>query len=255
MVPKKEIKAEEREIKAEKREIKADEREIKAEKREIKADEREIKAEKREIKAEKREIKVEEDKKPLQRKKAKEVKQWDYVVHERELGQIKQHINRAKRARGLPDPNYRLASQRTTKDVCRPNIPSPEKEEKHVTAEKILKKLSERNRMLLAKKQMKEHQDRMARGRELTRQRNEEKAAQKLENQPVPLYQKPPAQRARGKELEWTTAYPLLQPSQKQLLQVSVLMEKSEEKRSSPHRRVFLSMPPFLRSQIDKIKV
>ncbi|VFV43631.1 Hypothetical predicted protein [Lynx pardinus] len=66
----------------------------------------------------------------------------------------------------------------------------------------------------------------------------------------------PPVHREEVKEFERVTAYPIAHPYQETLLEVTILTEKAkkEEEVKKPLCRELLSMP-FLRSQLEKIKV
>ncbi|XP_012636706.1 putative uncharacterized protein ZNRD1-AS1 [Microcebus murinus] len=200
------------------------------------------------------EFKVEE--KRSQSAKTEDAKKWDYLVSERELNHIEKHICRVERARGLRDHNYRLLPQRIPREILCPKILTLEKDEKNENIQKTPKTETRRHKVAWAKEQMKGHQDRMIRGRELTEQRNDQREAQKLSSY-VPPFLKSQARKAEAKEFEWVTAYPIFQPYQKALLEVTILMEKSkkEDTIKKPLKRELLSMPPFLRSQLEKNKV
>nr|XP_044605552.1 putative uncharacterized protein ZNRD1-AS1 isoform X2 [Equus asinus]XP_044605559.1 putative uncharacterized protein ZNRD1-AS1 isoform X2 [Equus asinus] len=196
-----------------------------------------------------------EEKRP-QSKKTKDAKKWDSVVPERELNQIEKHIHRAERARGLRDHKYRLLPQRIPSETLLPKILTLEKDKKTETIQKTPKTKIKKHKIAWAKKQIKGHRERMIRGRELTEQRNDKGAAQKLSTWGPP-FRKSQAEKEEVKEFEWVTAYPIAQPYQEELLEVTVLMEKSKEEDQikKPLRREVLSMPPFLRSQLEKNKV
>uniref|UniRef100_G3UDQ8 Uncharacterized protein n=1 Tax=Loxodonta africana TaxID=9785 RepID=G3UDQ8_LOXAF len=178
----------------------------------------------------------------------------NYLVPNRELSQIEKHIHRAECARRLRDHRYRLLPQRIPSEILPPKILALEKEKKNENIQKTPKIKTEKHKVLWAKKQIKGHQERMIQGRELTEQRNERKDAQKLSDQ-VPPYRKPLVEKEK-KEFEWVTAYPIVQPNEKVLIEVTILMEKAkkEDKIEKPLQREFLSIPPFLRSQLEKTK-
>lgn len=117
------------------------------------------------------EIKIERQR--PQGDKTGDAKKWDYLVSERELDHIEKHIYRAKRARGLRDRKYRLLPQRVPSDTAIPKILSPGKEEKTAAVQKTHKTKTKKHRAAWAKEQIRGHQDRMNRGRELTEQRSE----------------------------------------------------------------------------------
>jgi len=200
-----------------------------------------------------REIKIERER--PQREKTGDAKRWDYLVPERELGHIEKHIYRAERARGLRDHKYRLLPQKIPSETVFPNILTLGKEEKTETIQKTHKTKTKKHRAAWAKEQIKGHQDRMIRGRELTEQRSERLRAWKI-SAPTPLH-RPATHKEEEKEFERITAYPIAQPYQEALIEVTILMEKSrkEDNVKKPLQRDLLSMPPFLRSQLEKKKV
>lgn len=72
-----------------------------------------------------------------------------------------------------------------------------------------------------------------------------------------------PERRSRGKkeikEFERVVVYPLFQPSSTSRIKVDILMEKSQDEEEvstiiEPYGRRFLAVPPFLRTQIGKLK-
>ncbi|XP_052031311.1 putative uncharacterized protein ZNRD1-AS1 [Apodemus sylvaticus] len=204
----------------------------------------------------------EEEQKPKSKKKEND-KKWDYLVPEREMNHIEKHIHRAERARGLRDHKYRLISQNVSSETLSPkplvpedekskNIPRPQKPHKTV--------LPRKPKMAWAKEQMKQHKDRMMRGRALSDQRKDQQreAPPKLSGHARP-HLKPKAKKEEEKEFEKVKAYPIFQPSNEKLIEVTVLMEKSkaENVQKPPRRdrqRELLSMPPFLKSQLEKNK-
>ena len=106
--------------------------------------------------------------------------------------------------------------------------------------------------------QIRDHRERMIRGRELLQQRLKETILRKSQTQ-IPL----PERRGRGKkeikELERVVAYPLFQPSSTSRIKVDILMEKCQDEEEvstiiKPCGRRFLTVPPFLRTQIGKLK-
>ncbi|XP_014641327.1 PREDICTED: putative uncharacterized protein ZNRD1-AS1 [Ceratotherium simum simum] len=185
-----------------------------------------------------------------------DAKKWDYLVPERELNQIEKHIYRAERARGLKDHKYQLLPQRIPSEILFPQILTLEKNEKTENMQKTPKTKTKKHKVAWAKKQIKGHRDRMMRGRELTEQRNDKRGAQKLSSQGLPFL-KSQAEKEEVKEFEWVTAYPIAQPYQEAIIEVTILMEKSkkEDKIKKTFQRELLSMPPFLRSQLEKNKV
>ncbi|EPY72705.1 hypothetical protein CB1_098824002 [Camelus ferus] len=196
----------------------------------------------------------EEEKRPSE--KTEDAKKRCFPVPEKELRQIEKHIHRAKQARGLRDHEFRPLPLRIPSEMLFPKALTLEKNENTESIQKIHKTKTKEHRLAWAEKQIKGHQDRMTRGRELTEQRNHQRDAQKLSAQ-APPFLKPQVEKEKVKELEWVTAYPLVQPYQDSLIEVTVLMEKSnkEDKIKKPLQREFLRMPPFLRRQLEKHKI
>ncbi|XP_057164610.1 uncharacterized protein LOC113252015 [Ursus arctos] len=200
------------------------------------------------------EIKIERER--PQSEKTGDAKKWDYLVPERELDHIEKHIYRAERARGLRDHKYQLLPQRIPSETVFPKILTLRKEEKTETIQKTHKAKTKKHRAAWAKEQIKGHQDRMIRGRELTEQRSERLRAWKMSS-PAPPLHRPATHKEEEKEFEQITAYPIAQPYQEALIEVTIRMEKSrkEDNVKKPLRRELLSMPPFLRSQLEKNKI
>uniref|UniRef100_A0A8D2KEK3 Uncharacterized protein n=1 Tax=Urocitellus parryii TaxID=9999 RepID=A0A8D2KEK3_UROPR len=168
--------------------------------------------------------------------KSEDANAWDYLVSERELNHIEKHIYRAERARGLRDQKYQLLPQKLPSEMLFPKILTLE-DEKNEDIQKTHKTKT----------------GKMIRGRELSEQRNDQREPWKLSSQTSPLL-KPQVEEERV--FERVTAYPIFQPYQKSCIEVSILREKSkEDKIQKPLRREFLSLPPFLRSQLKKNKV
>ncbi|XP_048192197.1 putative uncharacterized protein ZNRD1-AS1 [Perognathus longimembris pacificus] len=196
------------------------------------------------------EMKIEEEEKS-QGEKSEDDEKWDYLVPERELNHIEKHIHRAERARGLRDYKYKLIPQKIPSEMLFPKI-TPYNEERE-KVQHIYKRETKKPKVAWAKEQIKKHQERMIRGRKLTKQRNDERDAQKLSGY-VPLLLKPQVKKVK-EEFERVTAYPILQPKQKPRIEVTILMKKSKEvKIQKPLQREFLVVPPFLRSQLRKKK-
>ena len=162
------------------------------------------------------------------------------------------------------EPNKPEASETTSIDYSlkESQIPSPkvltlEKNENTENIQKTHKAKTKKHSVAWAKKQIKGHQDWMTWGREFTEQSSGRRGAQKLSTQ-APPFLKPQVEKEEVKEFEWVTAYPIVQPYQEALMEVTILMEKSkkkEDKIAKPLRRELLSIPPFLRSQLEKQKV
>ncbi|KAK7797771.1 hypothetical protein U0070_011201 [Myodes glareolus] len=171
-----------------------------------------------------------------------------YCVPEREKKQIERHILRAGQAREFKNKAWRQT--RLLSETILPKI-VPEKES--IPKAQRRRQVSERELH-----QIKDHQERMIRGRELLEQRLKERILRKSQSQ-IPL----PERRGRGKkeikEFERVVAYPLFQPSSTSRIKVDILMEKSQDEEEvstiiKPYGRRFLAVPPFLRTQIGKLK-
>ncbi|XP_036079535.1 putative uncharacterized protein ZNRD1-AS1 [Rousettus aegyptiacus] len=201
-------------------------------------------------------VNMKEEETRSQSEKTQDAKKWDYLVSERELKQIKKHIHRAEQARGLRDHEYRLVPQRIPRPVLFTDPSTLEKDEKAENIQKTPKATTKTHTAEWTKEQIKRHQDRMIRGRELTKQRNDQHGAQKLGTQAPPLL-KAQVQKEEVQEFEQVTAYPIVQPHPEALIQVTILREKSKEegKIKKPLRRELLCIPPFLKSQLEKNKV
>ncbi|XP_076961475.1 uncharacterized protein LOC143637974 [Callospermophilus lateralis] len=198
------------------------------------------------------EIMKTEEEERSQSEKSEDANVWDYLVSERELNHIEKHIYRAERARGLRDQKYQLLPQKLPSEMLFPKILTLE-DEKNEDIQKTHKTKTRKHKVAWAN-QMKEHKDRMIRGRELSEQRNDQREPWKLSSQTSPLLK--PQVEKEERVFERVTAYPIFQPYQKSCIEVSILREKSkEDKIQKPLQREFLSLPPFLRSQLKKNKV
>ncbi|XP_016070248.1 PREDICTED: uncharacterized protein LOC107538500 [Miniopterus natalensis] len=170
-----------------------------------------------------------------------------YLVPEREMRHIERHTHRAVQVREFTKKTFRQLLQSPPE----PSFPKIVPDGPGVQKAQRRKQVNEREQM-----QIKGHQERMIRGRELTEQRLKERFLRKSQNQP-PRGEKQEGVRGEREKLESVTAYPLFQPHTSQV-RVNILMGKprnrQEETVVKPHQRQFLTLPPFLRSQI-KIKV
>ncbi|XP_068953505.1 putative uncharacterized protein ZNRD1-AS1 [Petaurus breviceps papuanus] len=182
-------------------------------------------------------------------------KKWDYLVNERELKLIERHIYRAKHARNLRNKTRIVYRHDISRKIFPPKTWTPESKEDS----DIQKRPKTREQMRESEaKQIKEHQKRMMHGRKVM-QRHKERCFYSIPSE-VPLVPKPEAKKEQMKLYEWVAAYPLLQPRHGKRLEIRILIEKSKFKEEEPeedHRTilpVFLKIPPFLKSQIDKMK-
>lgn len=169
-----------------------------------------------------------------------------YLVPEREVKHIERHVQRGGQVRGSKNKACRQLPRPPSETTFPKIVP----EERGVLSAQRRKHVNEREQM-----QIKDHQERMVRGRELVEQRVKERVLRKSQSQPPTRERRGRAKREM-KEFESVIAYPLFQPCRSQI-KVNILMEKNREEANTiikPHQRKFLTMPPFLRSQIGKIK-
>ncbi|EDL23317.1 putative uncharacterized protein ZNRD1-AS1 isoform 1 [Mus musculus] len=171
-----------------------------------------------------------------------------YWVPEREKKQIERHIHRTSHAREFTDKPWR--QPRLFSETTLPKIVLEEE-----SIPQAQKRRQAHERELL---QIKDHRERMIRGRELLQQRLKDRILRKSPSQ-IPLPEKRDQVKKQKKEFEKVVAYPLVQPSCTSRIKVDVLMEKSQDEEDlstiiKPFGRRFLAVPPFLRTQIGKIK-
>ncbi|XP_062043130.1 putative uncharacterized protein ZNRD1-AS1 [Lepus europaeus] len=172
-----------------------------------------------------------------------------YLVPERELKHMERHIHRTNQARGLKKKTVRQQPRPPDKITLPKIVP----EEHSMQSAQRRRKVKEREQM-----QIKNHQERMIRGRELIEQKLKERILRKCQNQ-LPKREKCERVKKEIKEFERVVAYPLFQPDSRSQIKVNILMEKSQNREIAstivrPAERKFLAVPPFLRSQIGKIK-
>ncbi|XP_049742631.1 putative uncharacterized protein ZNRD1-AS1 [Elephas maximus indicus] len=172
-----------------------------------------------------------------------------YFVPERELKHIERHIHRTGGARELRNKTLR----QLLRPISETTLPKIVPEEHGMQNPQRRKQVHEREQI-----QIKDHQERMIRGRELVEQRLKERLL-KINQSQSPTHEKHGKVKKEIKEFERVTAYPLFQPCHANLIKVNILMEKSQDRKEEntvikPHKRKFLTMPPFLRNQIGKIK-
>uniref|UniRef100_A0A8C3W596 Uncharacterized protein n=1 Tax=Catagonus wagneri TaxID=51154 RepID=A0A8C3W596_9CETA len=177
-----------------------------------------------------------------------ERKKQYYLVPERELKHIERHIHRAGQVREFKNKTFKQLP------TCPSEIKFPRilPEEHGIQNAQKRKQVNEREQM-----QIKDHQERMIRGRELAEKKLKERILKKVQGKP-PTREKCDSVKKEIKEYESVIAYPLFQPSSRSRLKVNILVEKTQNGEENtiirPYQRKFLTMPPFLRSQIGKIK-
>lgn len=174
-------------------------------------------------------------------------KQW-CLIPEREMRHIERQMRQAAQARELTERSFRQLL-RAPSETALPKIIF---EGPSVQSTQRRKQVNEREQM-----QIKDHQERMIRGRELIEQRLRARILRKSQNQ-LPVAEKCERIQKEIKEFESVIAYPLFQPRRSQI-KVNILMEKSQNREEegtiiNTYQRKFLTLPPFLRSQIRKIK-
>lgn len=170
-----------------------------------------------------------------------------YMVPAREGRHLERHVQRAGQVREVKNKPCRPLPQAPGETTFPRIVP----EEHSILSAQRRKQVSEREQV-----QIEGHQERMLRGRELGEQRLKEGVMRKDQRPPLTRGRHRRA-KSKVKEFESITAYPLLQPRSKCRIKVNVLVEKNREEGNiviKPHQRKFLTMPPFLRSQIGKIK-
>lgn len=170
------------------------------------------------------------------------------LVPEREMRHIARQMQQAAQARELTEKALRQLlwsppEPALPKLVCAgPGVQNAQRR----------KQVNDREQM-----QIKDHQERMIRGRELIEQRLKARFLRKSQSQP-PTTEKRERIKKEIKEFESVIAYPLFQPRRSRI-KVNILMEKSQNREEEDtiiktYQRKFLTLPPFLRSQIRKIK-
>ncbi|XP_045154658.1 putative uncharacterized protein ZNRD1-AS1 [Echinops telfairi] len=172
-----------------------------------------------------------------------------YFVPKRELKHIERHIHRAGRG-----------GESKGRDLWKPLQPTRETTLPKIVPEDPGMQKAQRRKQVYGREEMqiKDHQERMIRGRELLEQKLKERILG-ITQSPSPAHLKHERDQKEMQVFERVTAYPLFQPCQTSRIQVNVLMEKpqNEEEEGTvvrPYTKKFLPMPPFLRSQIGKEK-
>ncbi|XP_036023097.1 putative uncharacterized protein ZNRD1-AS1 [Onychomys torridus] len=106
--------------------------------------------------------------------------------------------------------------------------------------------------------QIKDHQERMLRGRELIEQRLKERLLRRSHDQ-LPSLEKLERVKKEVKDFERANPHPLLELQSKSLIKLESLIEKSQEGEQvrtvrTPRQKKLLALPPFFQSQIRNIK-
>ncbi|XP_074151872.1 uncharacterized protein LOC141558486 [Sminthopsis crassicaudata] len=193
----------------------------------------------------------------LQEEKKWTPQKWDYLVNERELKQIERHIYRANQARNLRNKTCILYPHDISRKTFPPRIWTTESKK-----DDIQKRRKTREQMRKSEaKQIEDHQKRMILGRKVMQSHRE----QRFYSIPsvFPRVSKPEMKKEQIKFYEWVAAYPLLQPRHGKRLEIHILIEKSKlkgEKQEESRMKqstgsIFLEIPPFLKSRVDKMKV
>ncbi|OBS59695.1 hypothetical protein A6R68_09172, partial [Neotoma lepida] len=141
-----------------------------------------------------------------------------YWVPEREKKQIERHILRTGQTREFKNKTWRQT--RLLSEITLPKIVP----EKH-SIPKAQRRRQVYERELL---QIKDHQERMIRGRELLEQRLKERILRKSQSE-IPLPERRGRVKKEIKEFERVVAYPLFQPSSTNRIKVDILREKSRD--------------------------
>ncbi|XP_004851393.1 putative uncharacterized protein ZNRD1-AS1 [Heterocephalus glaber] len=166
-----------------------------------------------------------------------------YVIPEREREQIERH--QTGQATGFKNRTFRQPQPLSE------TLPKATPEKHGIQKAQRRKQVNEREQV-----QIKDHQERMIRGRVLIQQRLKERILRKSQSQP-PTCQKCERAQKDFRELERVTAYPLFQLCSRSWVQVTVLVEKSQTREEvgtilKPSERKRLALPPFLGHQIEK---
>ena len=195
-----------------------------------------------------------EIKKRLEGKTTQSIKRQKrfYLLPEREMKHIERHIHRGGQVREFKSKTFKQSTPHSS-EIKFPRIVP---EEHGIQSTQRRKQVNEREQI-----QIKDHRERMIRGRELVEQKLKERILRKDQSQP-PVREKCESIKSIQKEIkeyESVIAYPLFQPCGSSWIKVNGLMEKSQNREENntmikPPQRRFLTMPPFLRSQIGKIK-
>lgn len=106
--------------------------------------------------------------------------------------------------------------------------------------------------------QIKDHQERMLRGRELIEQRLKERLLRRSQDQ-FPTLEKLERVKKEVKDFERANPHPLLELQSKSLIKLESLIEKSQEGEQvktviKPRQKKFLALPPFFKSHVRNIK-
>ncbi|XP_051008603.1 putative uncharacterized protein ZNRD1-AS1 [Acomys russatus] len=106
--------------------------------------------------------------------------------------------------------------------------------------------------------QIRDHQQRMLRGREMIEQRLKDRLWRNNPDQ-LPSLEKLEKMKKEMKDFESVNAHPLLELRTKSLIKLERLLEMSQAREDiqttiKPHQKKFLDLPTFLRSHARKIK-
>ncbi|KAM4835113.1 uncharacterized protein RHO17_023639 [Thomomys bottae] len=166
---------------------------------------------------------------------------------ERERKQIERHIHRTGQTKEFKNKTHR--QQQPPSETTLPKI---------VPEEHLIPKVQRRKQVEeREQRQIKDHQERMTRGRGITEEKLRDRILRKSQDQ-LSTHEKYKRVKKDIKEFERVIVYPLYQPCSRSLIKVNVLMEKSENRKEvnmclKSCERKFLAVPPFLKSQIRQI--
>ncbi|XP_048204176.1 putative uncharacterized protein ZNRD1-AS1 isoform X2 [Perognathus longimembris pacificus] len=177
-----------------------------------------------------------------------EPKQYCWVP-QRERTHIERYIHRAGRAK-----EFKYKTHRQPQPPSETTLPKIIPEKPCIPTVQRRKQVNEREQ-----RQIKDHQERMTRGREIIEKKLKDRILRKSQDQLPTHHEKRKRIKKDIQEFERVIVYPLYQPSNRSLIKVNVLMEKSENREEldtgiKSCERKFLAVPPFLRSQIRQIK-
>ncbi|XP_042540162.1 putative uncharacterized protein ZNRD1-AS1 [Dipodomys spectabilis] len=181
------------------------------------------------------------------KERIEEPKQYCWLP-KRDRKQIERHIHGTGQAKEFKNK------------ICRQPQPPSETTLPKIVPEKPCVPKSQRRKQVNEReqRQIKDHQERMTRGREIIEEKLKDRILRKSQEQ-LPTPEKCKRVKKDIKEFERVIVYPLYQPSNRSLIKVNILMEKSENREEvnidlKSCERKFLAVPPFLRSQIRQIK-
>ncbi|EHB06350.1 hypothetical protein GW7_02939 [Heterocephalus glaber] len=159
-----------------------------------------------------------------------------YVIPEREREQIERHIHRTGQATGFKNRTFRQPQPLSE------TLPEAMPEKHGIQKTQRRKQVNEREQM-----QIKDHQEHMIRGRELSKDSRKESGEKATASH---LHVKSVGEHRKASRSLRVTAYPLFQPCSRSRVQATALMEKPQTREEvdtilKPSERRRLALPPF----------